>query len=292
MGSENAHHAGSPDTEATSVNTRPVSGPRRRGRRPVPLPGRLEAVHGGYVAVLAAAPLSTETRRTYASKARQYLAWLEAADVDGDPLADPAARDRAVRDWRTHLLTVAKHAPATVNSALAAVDDFYSRRGVGPAAAKRADLPATAPRALDKRAQLRWLRAVEAHPSPRDRALAGILFYAGARIAETVRLDTGDVRVSARKGVVRIHGKGDRIRGVPLHPKLGPTSTAGQKHVRTGPGPRRTSPCSSTTAAGAFPCAAPVTSSPASPRPPASTATLRRMSCGTFSLLKEVSEIE
>jgi len=220
MASENAHHAGSLDAAATSENTRPVPGRRRRGRRPVPLPVALEAVHAAYAAALAAAPLSAETRRTYASKARQYLAWLQAADLEGDPLADPAARDRAVRDWRTHLLTVATQAPATVNNALAAVDDFYTRRGVGRAAAERTNLPATAPRALDKRSQLRWLRAVEAHPSPRDRALAGIPFYAGARIAETVRLDTRDVRISARKGVLRIHGKGDRIREVPIHPKL------------------------------------------------------------------------
>jgi integrase/recombinase XerC len=220
MASENTDRGGPLDAEAASENTRPVPGPRRRGRQPVPLPVRLESVHAAYAAVLGGAPLSAETRRTYASKARQYLAWLEAADVDGDPLADPAARDRAVRDWRTHLLTVAEQAPATVNNALAAVDDFYTRRGIGRAAAERTDLPTTAPRALGKRAQLRWLRAVEAHPSPRDRALAGIPFYAGARILETVRLDTGDVRISARKAVLRIHGNGDRIRDVPIHPKL------------------------------------------------------------------------
>src|SRR5215211_7303970 len=220
MASEKTHLGGPLDTEATSENPRPVPGPRRRGRQPVPLPVRLESVHAAYAAVLTGAPLSAETRRTYASKARQYLAWLDAAHVDGDPLADPTAQDRAVRDWRTHLLAVAKQAPATVNNALAAVDDFYTRRGMGRAAAERTDLPTKAPRALDQRAQLRWLRAVEAHPSPRDRALAGIPFYAGARIAETVRLDTSDFDTAARTGALRIHGKADRIRDVPLHPKL------------------------------------------------------------------------
>jgi integrase/recombinase XerC len=220
MATENTDRGGPPDTEAADENTRPVPGRGRRGRQPVPLPARLESVHAAYVGVLAAAPLSAETRRTYASKARQYLAWLQPADVDGDPLADPAARDRAVRAWRTHLLTVAKQAPATVNNALAAVDDFYTRRGMGRAAAERTGLPATAPRALDQRAQRRWLRAVEAHPSARDRALAGVPFYAGASIAEIVRLDTGDVPISAGEGVLRIHGKGERIRDVPIHPKL------------------------------------------------------------------------
>ena len=171
-------------------------GPRQRGRQPVALPPRLESVHATYRAELAQATLSAETRRTYASKARQYLAWLDAVHGDGDPLTDPAARDRAVREWRTHLVTVAGQAPATVNNALAAVDDFYRRRGMGPAVVERMDLPTAEPRALDEHAQVRWLRAVEAHSSSRDRALAGILFYAGARIAETVRLDTRDVRIS------------------------------------------------------------------------------------------------
>lgn len=47
-------------------------------------------------------------------------------------LADPRSRDWAVRDYRAWLLTVRKHAPATVNNALAAIDDFYARRGSAP----------------------------------------------------------------------------------------------------------------------------------------------------------------
>ena len=62
-----------------------------------------------------------------------------------------AARDWAVRDYRTHLQAVAKRAPRTVNNALAAVDDFYTRLGLGAANATRADLPRSAPRALSRR---------------------------------------------------------------------------------------------------------------------------------------------
>jgi site-specific recombinase XerD len=61
---------------------------------------------------------------------------------------------------------------------------------------------------------------VETQPSARDRALAGIPFYAGARIAETVRLDTGDIHISAGKPTLRIHGNGGKTRAVPLHPRL------------------------------------------------------------------------
>jgi site-specific recombinase XerD len=206
------------------MNTGEV-GPRRRGRAPARLPAALESAHAIYVAELSRASLSAETRRTYASKVRKYLIWLDAwlAETGGDALADPAVRDRAVRNWRTHLLDKAGLAPATVNNALSAVDDFYTRRGMGRASAERVDVTTPPPRALDGSAQLRWLRAVESHPSVRDRALAGVPFYAGARIAETVHLDVGDVETSGEVGLLRIGHDGStaaRTREVPLHPKL------------------------------------------------------------------------
>ena len=158
--------------------------------------------------------------RVYKSRVAGFLGWLAQAVVDGEPLTDPVARDWAVRDYRTYLLTVARRKPSTVNAHLTAIDDFYRRRGVGPAAVRREDLPKAAPRALDHRDQLRWLRAAE-HATPRDKALAHVGFYGGLRIAEIVALDLDDVRKSARKGhlVVR-YGKGGRYREVPLHSAL------------------------------------------------------------------------
>jgi len=179
-----------------------------------------DAALRAYAAALARAPLAAATRRTYASKVCGYLAWLSTADPGGDPLGEPRARDWAVRDYRTWLVTVAKRAPATVNNTLAAVDDFYTRAGLGPAAADRLDLPACAPRALNGKAALRWLRAIAAHPAPRDRVLALLPFYAGLRIAETVALDLDDVALSARKGTLRVRGKGTTVRELPVHPQL------------------------------------------------------------------------
>jgi site-specific recombinase XerD len=191
---------------------------------PGPPPGaRWEATHAAYVAQLALAPLSPESRRTYASKVRQYLAWLRATDLAADPLTDVPARDRAVRQWREHLVTNTGQAPATVNIALAAVDDFYLRRGMGRTGTKRAYVPPTRPQPLDRPAQLRWLRAVQACPSARDRALASIPFYAGGRIAEVIRVDVGDLDVAEPQGILTIrgHGRGrDRVREVPIHPRL------------------------------------------------------------------------
>ena len=187
---------------------------------PVELVGTYASVLDSYIGALASAPLSDQTRRTYVSKVRQFLAWLAGAESNGDALGTANGRDWAVRDYRGYLQAVLKRSPATVNNALAAVDDFYIRRGLGPASAKRADIPPAAPRALTDRAQLRYLRAVQACSSSRDRALALVPFYAGTRIAEMVALDLDDVRLSARKGVLRVLGKGDRVREVPIHPQL------------------------------------------------------------------------
>jgi integrase/recombinase XerC len=115
--SENAAKPARQPAGTASENTKPLVGPPRRGRAPASLPAGLAAAHAGYVARLARAPLSTETRRTYASKVRTYLAWLDTGDVDGDPLTDPAARDWAVRDYRTHLAAVLKRSNATINNA-------------------------------------------------------------------------------------------------------------------------------------------------------------------------------
>ena len=219
MASENANNSGSRDAESTSENTTLLP-PVRRGRAALALSDRYRVVLDEYVAALRSAPLSDQTRRTYESKVRQFLAWLAQADVDGDPLNAADARDWAAREYRTHLQTVLKRKPATVNNALAAIDDLYTRRRLGPANATRADLPKTAPKALTKRAAIRFLRAVEAWPSARDRAIALVPFYAGARIGEIVGLDVDDVHLSARKGVLRISGKGERIREIPIHPPL------------------------------------------------------------------------
>ena len=79
---------------------------------------------------------------------------------------------------------------------------------MGKAAARRESLGRRAPKALTNREALRYLRAVEQSTSPRNRAIALLPYYAGLRIGEVVGLDVDDVRLSARKGQLRILGKG------------------------------------------------------------------------------------
>jgi len=215
---ENATTAGAQGQETTLEN--------KRGRQPVALSGEYEDIVTKYAADLAKSPLRGATPRTYISAVRGYLAWLDGGYHDGQPLDDRAARDGAVRDYRTHLVTVDKRAASTVNKIMAGLDDFYTRRGLGKADAKRQELPATAPRALSPRALTRYLRAVEACPSARDRAMALLPLYAGLRVSEVAGLDVEDVTMSARKGMLHVIGEGEKSRDVPLHAKLREALTA------------------------------------------------------------------
>jgi integrase len=171
----------------------------------------------GYADHLEHARLSGHTPQTYLGAVRAYLAWLEQAETDGDLPNDAAAKDWAVHDYRSYLVTVDKRATATVNKHLAALEDFYVWRGLGPAAGRQAPPGAAhAPKALEPRVKLRYLRAVEAWPGACDRALALLLLYAGTRIAEIRVLDVADVRLSARKGDLRAHWD-HRAGSVPAH---------------------------------------------------------------------------
>jgi len=183
----------------------------------------LTAALARYQRTLARAPLAAASRAKYTARVRGFLAWLDTAgrdpDLDGDPLTDPVARDGAVRDWRVWAKTTARLQPATINNTLAASDDFYTRRGLGAATARREALPRRAPKAVGSRDITRYLRAVEHCGSARNTVVALLPFYAGLRIGEVVGLDVSDVSLSARKGSLRVRGKGrdgGKLRELPL----------------------------------------------------------------------------
>ncbi|MFC7641579.1 tyrosine recombinase XerC [Streptosporangium lutulentum] len=226
MTSENPVPAGSQPPETTSENTQAPSTTKRRGHRPPrcrtttptsspPTPRRSPTCRSpptpngptsrGSGCISPGSPRPPLSRRS-----------------KGDPLTNPKARDWAVRDYRLHLLRDAqpKRSVRYSNNALAALDDFHIRLGLGKGDISRDDLPKTAPKALDGNAQVRWLRAIENWPHTRDRLLALLPFYAGLRIGDAVALDVPDVRMSARKGVLVVYGKGGKIREVPIHPQL------------------------------------------------------------------------
>jgi site-specific recombinase XerD len=191
-----------------------------RARKAVAKPEALdaEAVLDEYAGWLKHQPLSQRSRDAYLAQVRTFLSWLASSEHGAAALAEGHGRDWAVRDYKRHVKTARRWAPTSVNQALAAIDNFYRSLGGGRPDVAREELAQVAPRALEDADQRAFLRAVEACPSARDRAIATVFFYAALRLSELAALDLDDVEMSARRGRVRVRtGKGDAYREVPLN---------------------------------------------------------------------------
>jgi len=191
--------------DAAVVSIRPATEPGAAAKT------ALTAVHRH----LGRCKLAANTVRAYKRQTSAYVVWLtERAADHPDAFADLVGAEAAVTAWRRHL-TRAKASPATVNQALAAITLMYSHAGLR-ISVKRARVPRPGePDALTEAEQGAVERAA-VRRGPRDAAILAVLLYAGAREEECARLDAGDIAITARTGTVRLHGKGDEIRTVPL----------------------------------------------------------------------------
>jgi site-specific recombinase XerD len=138
---------------------------------------------------------------------------------------------------RRHLaqLSTRRYAPRTIARKASAVRGFLDdalRRGI--IAVNPADLlarpkrPATLPKALPANALAHALDELGADPDPvaiRDHALLETLYGTGLRVAELATLTVQDVTSG---DFLRIHGKGDKERDVPL---LGAARNAVRRYV-------------------------------------------------------------
>ncbi len=177
-----------------------------------------DALLAAYALWLRRQPLATRTRDAYLAQVRGFVTWLADSEHGAEALSEPHVRDWAVRDYKRHVKTAKRWGPASVNQALAAIDNFYRSLAAGRPDAPREQLAQVAPRALEEAEQRRFLRIVGASPSARDRAMATVFFYAGLRLSELTALDLVDVEMSARRGRLKVRaGKGDAYREVPLN---------------------------------------------------------------------------
>jgi site-specific recombinase XerD len=177
-----------------------------------------DGVVATYAGWLERQPLADRSREAYLAQVRGFVTWLAGSEHGAAALSDPAVRDWAVRDYKRHVKTAKRWSPASVNQALAAIDNFYRSLAAGRPEVAREELAQVAPRSLDEGDQRRFLRIVEASPSARDRAMATVFFYGGLRLSELADLDVADVEMSARRGRLKVRtGKGDAYREVPLN---------------------------------------------------------------------------
>lgn len=161
--------------------------------------------------------LSSHSSRNYLSRINTVISILKELNDDYPPLS-AVTKDLLVRDIKKHLQKKAKLKPATINSYLSAIDNFYSFLGFGKTTIVREELPQEAPYALTPAEQKKFLRAIELTRRSKDRAIATLLFYTGMRLSECASLELDDVFVVGRKTRVIIRsGKGGRYREVPLN---------------------------------------------------------------------------
>jgi integrase len=160
--------------------------------------------------------LADATKKAYRRQMRAYVAWsAEHLAEHPDAFVDVVGAEASVTAWRKALIT-AKAKPASVNQALAAMTFLYEHGAGLRIDVKRAQVPPPGePDALDKAEEGAVDRAA-ARRGPRDAAIVAVMKYAGARAEECERLDLDDVVITARTGSIRLHGKGDEVREVPL----------------------------------------------------------------------------
>ncbi len=161
---------------------------------------------------------SPQTVRAYSSDLARYLEWAEREGAD--PLgSDPRILRRYLAD-----LDRAKYARRTIARRLSAVRSLFAylnREGVLPhdpaSVVATPKLPARLPRLVPTD----LLTELLDHPGSddpsglRDRAILELLYATGARVSELASLDVGDVDLPG--GQIRVTGKGDKQRILPLH---------------------------------------------------------------------------
>jgi site-specific recombinase XerD len=162
--------------------------------------------------------VSPQTVRGYSSDLARYLEWAERAGAD--PLgSDPRILRRYLAD-----LDRARYARRTIARRLTAIRSLFAylnREGIvahNPAAVVGTPkLPARLPRLVpsDLLAQLLDLPDTGEPAGKRDRAILELLYATGARVSELSSLDIGDLDLPG--GQIRVTGKGDKQRILPLH---------------------------------------------------------------------------
>jgi integrase/recombinase XerD len=168
--------------------------------------------------------LSTNTLEAYRRDLGRYGSYLRARGV-----ADAThANEAAVAGFVAHLSSTEyeegrRYRPSSVARALAAVRSFHMfllREGdteENPAeGVVRPKVPRTLPRPLSV-SEMEALLTVPSEADAagvRDRAILETMYGAGLRISEVVGLDVDDVDLE--EGSVRVIGKGDKEREVPL----------------------------------------------------------------------------
>lgn len=159
---------------------------------------------------------SPNTIKAYRASLNAFSEWLAGYDAD---LATYGRID--VQDYVSYLQTVKRRQPSGINREMAAIK-AYSRYANKAEAVehlrmtKAVKATETAPEWLPKNKYKEILRKTDRKANKRDHAIVSLLLYAGIRVSELCNANREDYTGSERKGSIRVIGKGNKERIIPL----------------------------------------------------------------------------
>ncbi|MCA1307962.1 site-specific tyrosine recombinase XerD [Microbacterium esteraromaticum] len=163
--------------------------------------------------------LSEHTIAAYRRDLGGYVAWLEARGVATTDAITATIVSEFIAERSSAQPAPAATSLARLQSAVRGWHRFLAREGIAqddPSARLR---PPKTPQRLPKALTIEQVERLLAAPAPdepigiRDRALLELLYATGARVSEVVSLDVDDL---AHSDVLRVRGKGDKERIVPV----------------------------------------------------------------------------
>jgi site-specific recombinase XerD len=162
------------------------------------------------------------TIRNYRSDLLHFARWL--AGPTAKPFSPAAITPTDIRAYRSHLLTLERRAPATIQRRLTALRKFcqwalaQQRSAADPTQGVKG--VASVPRALswlEKKDVDQLLRAGERAGNKRDLAILATLRQTGLRLSELGRLRVESLQFAERRGQLQLWGKGTKHRAIPLN---------------------------------------------------------------------------
>lgn len=163
----------------------------------------------------------SERQHTY-SMYSVFLPWCERAGITDLSQLDRRAVDRFTSELLARTTKagepLSKHTVATYIRPIRLLFGWASREGEPVLAAPQLPRRGRPIRDVLSRTEVDQLE--QAAPTERDKVIIRVFADCGLRLDELTRLTAGDLIRSGRQVHVRVHGKRDRIRDVPVPPSL------------------------------------------------------------------------
>jgi integrase/recombinase XerD len=171
--------------------------------------------------------LAADTVRNYLSDLRQFMAWCEChwrEEWNEAPFTPQAVTPPLLIHYRTYLQTTLWLKPSSVNRAIMSLKRYFAWatktqlvQQDPTSSVKFVPKEATAPRHLDDDEEGALIAAVNAIGTLRDRTIITLLLHTGLRAQELCTLTRKQVHLGKRNGTLRIIGKRNKVRDVPLN---------------------------------------------------------------------------